>query len=380
MKIVHYCQHVLGVGHFFRSLEIARGLADHDVLLVSGGPEPEVDFPPHIRRTRLPGLWMDEEFSALRPVDPAADLEAIKTERTNLLLDVLQRERPDIFLVELFPFGRNAFRFELLPALARARELGAKNACSLRDILVEKDNKEKYERRTVERLNDHFDALLVHADPGVLTLDETFSRLDAIRCPVRYTGFVTPRPGPGARERLRSELDLGEDDRLLVASAGGGAVGQELLRAACEALDHLDGDFRLRVYAGTLATDDDLRTLAGLAQGRSVAVARFADTFVDLLAAADVSLSMAGYNTTLNVLAAGTRGLVWPFAQNREQRMRAERFAAPGRLEILETAELDPQALAERIRRILLTPPPAGEPIALDGAATTARLLQELGS
>ncbi len=42
MKILVYCQHVLGVGHFFRTLEICRALAGHDVVLVSGalGPWP----------------------------------------------------------------------------------------------------------------------------------------------------------------------------------------------------------------------------------------------------------------------------------------------------------------------------------------------------
>ncbi len=39
MKIIHYCQYIWGVGHFFRSLEICRALAGHDVLLVTGGPK-----------------------------------------------------------------------------------------------------------------------------------------------------------------------------------------------------------------------------------------------------------------------------------------------------------------------------------------------------
>ena len=48
MKIVFYCQHVLGVGHFFRSLEICRALAGHEVILVTGGPRFEVQLPGHI--------------------------------------------------------------------------------------------------------------------------------------------------------------------------------------------------------------------------------------------------------------------------------------------------------------------------------------------
>ena len=34
MRVLHYCQHVLGIGHLFRSLAICRALAPHPVVLV----------------------------------------------------------------------------------------------------------------------------------------------------------------------------------------------------------------------------------------------------------------------------------------------------------------------------------------------------------
>ena len=55
---------------------------------------------------------------------------------------------------------------------------------------------------------------------------------------------------------------------------------------------------------------------------------RFTNEFLSFLAAADLSISMAGYNTCMNVLAAGVTALVWPFGQNREQRLRGEKLAA----------------------------------------------------
>ena len=53
----------------------------------------------------------------------------------------LAEKQPDIFIVELYPFGRSIFGFELDPVLAdiRAGIFGAvRTVCSLRDILVEK--------------------------------------------------------------------------------------------------------------------------------------------------------------------------------------------------------------------------------------------------
>ena len=54
MKVVIYCQHVLGVGHFFRTLEIAGAMKSYDVILVTGGENLDVKFPDHIRQVSLP--------------------------------------------------------------------------------------------------------------------------------------------------------------------------------------------------------------------------------------------------------------------------------------------------------------------------------------
>ena len=62
---------------------------------------------------------------------------------------------------------------------------------------------------------------------------------------------------------------------------------------------------------------------------------------------------MAGYNTCMNILSAGATAMVWPFAQNREQRQRAEALADLGLLEVLEDADLDPERLAAKMTAAL---------------------------
>ena len=42
MKIIFYCQYVWGMGHLFRSIEVARALSDHEVILVVGGREVDI--------------------------------------------------------------------------------------------------------------------------------------------------------------------------------------------------------------------------------------------------------------------------------------------------------------------------------------------------
>jgi predicted glycosyltransferase len=92
-----------------------------------------------------------------------------------------------------------------------------------------------------------------------------------------------------------------------------------------------------------------------------------------------VSVSQAGYNTVLDILAARVPAVVVPFAAEREteQQLRAERLAARGVLELVPEAELSPARLALAIERAVDAAPPR---IAIDtgGARRTAGLIAEM--
>jgi predicted glycosyltransferase len=375
MKIVFYCQHVLGIGHFFRSLEICRALERHRVILVTGGPRVAAALPGHVQEIRLPTLAMDRDFKELQ-AEAGAEIETIRRQRRERLWALFAAEKPELFLVELYPFGRKAFRFELDPLLedmvqGRLPRCGV--VCSVRDILVEKDAAEKHESRAVALLNRHFAAVLVHADPDVVRLEETFSLRRAITVPLIYTGFVTPGPEPGARRRLRAVLGLAEQDRLVVASAGSGSVGAPLLHAVTAAFGRLERGraLRLHVFTGPFLPPEDFERLRRSA-AEGVRVARFTPDFLSHLAAADLSISMAGYNTTMNLLAARVPALVWPFGQNREQRLRAQRLEARGALRLLTDAELAPARLAAVMQAMLANAERRDGGVDLNGAAATA--------
>jgi predicted glycosyltransferase len=380
MKIVYYTQHVLGIGHLYRSLAVVEALAGHDVILVTGGPEAPRPRLREVRELRLEPLMMDAEFSRLSPVDPGLDLAAVKAERARALYDLFEAERPDWFVVELYPFGRKAFRFELDPVLETIRSGlwgRCRTVCGLRDILVEKKDQAAYEARVVDLIGRYFDAILVHADPNLIPLEATFGRAAELADKIAYTGYVTPRPAPGSGRRARAEMGLGADDALIVVSAGGGKVGGELLEAAIRARAYLKRPARMVVLTGPFVASDRFRRLEGLAGGE-VEVRRFSDDFLSLLDAADLSVSMAGYNTTLNLLAARTRGLVRPFDQNREQRLRSEALAARGVLKVLEEKDVaDGRRLARLMAEGLDLGPPPDAGLELDGAARTARWLEQ---
>lgn len=382
MRLAFYTQHVLGMGHLFRSLEIIRALKGHEVTMITGGAEADLPLPDHAERHQLPGLMMDADFDRFIPMEAGADVEEVLARRRQDLLAFLRHWQPDVFLVELFPFGRKKFGAELIPALeaAKAGEFGScRTACSVRDILVEKKDQTKFENRVLGILNPLFDALLVHADPELVRLEETFSAYDRIEIPVHHTGYVTPRPDPQKGLEIRRALGLCCTP-LITVSAGSGSVGGELLLASARASVLLAAKkkHRMQLFTGPYMAATVRAELDTIADSTpQLRVETFAEDFPAWLTASDLSVSMAGYNTTMNLLAANRYGLVLPFDQNREQRMRAERLQRMGALKVLTPVDLEPQKLADHMQAALERPP-GSHAVDLDGAEASARILQDL--
>lgn len=380
MNILHYTQHVLGIGHLFRSLAIDRALAPATVHLVTGGPEVQMELPANVRHYPMPALKMDSGFREVRTVVDGADLEATWRAREAILLELVRRLAPEVILVEMFPFGRKRFAREILPLLEEnaAAARPAKVLCSLRDILVEKDDQTAFEAKVLQWLNRYFDGVLVHADPDLIRLDATFSRVAEIRCPLMYTGYVAQGPLETSRKAARAALGLDQAARIVLASAGSGTVGGELLTAVLQASRLLakNQPHQLLMFHGPHASDELRRQLADLAAGqRHIRLDSFTARFPDHVLASDLSISMAGYNTTMNLLACGTPGLLYPFDQNREQRMRLVALAARGYLDMIGETDLDPVVLAGRMETALARPLPPPGGLRLHGDRDSAALI-----
>jgi len=379
LKIFIYCQHVWGVGHLYRIREICRVLAQHELVLVTGGPEVTLSMPPNVRHFRLPALRMDARGQLY--ADDGRPLEEVWPERIARLLGLFSAEPPDAFLIEFFPLGRNAFKRELVPILSALREgrlPPCRVYCSVRDILVEKRDPASFEKRAAASLNRWFDALLVHADPSFIKLDATFARLDTIDIPIIYTGFVAqPRASRKARARLRQQIGARPDDDVIVVSAGGGQSGFPLLQAMLSARDTMrtKRNVRLAVFTGPYLPAEQRAILQKLA-GPETIIQDFSHDFRGWLEAADVSVSMAGYNTCMNLLAAKVPALVWPFEGDREQPLRAKKLAEGGWLTVLKKTDLEPGRLAARIDQTLTAGATPNSGIDLQGAQKTARLIE----
>lgn len=114
--------------------------------------------------------------------------------------------------------------------------------------------------------------------------------------------------------------------------------------------------------------------------GDGVVVERNRHDFPALLARARVSVSQGGYNTVMDVLRSGAPAVVVPFEQRTEteQRMRTQRLAERGALELVEERHLAPTTLAAAIDRAATRTADTRVPFDMQGAQRSAQRIIEL--
>ncbi|HEV2189034.1 MAG TPA: glycosyltransferase [Stellaceae bacterium] len=371
-RVLFHVQYLLGIGHLQRSLRIAEALIERglSVTLVQGGPlVPELGRARGVDVVQLPPIRARDATFALvdelgNPVD-----DDLRGARRNRILAAFAESRPDAVVIEGYPFARRAFRFELDPLIAAARAAGSRVVCSVRDLPTVRDDPARH-RDIVARVLAEFDAVLVHGDPRLIPFDVPFPPATQIADRFVYTGYVgdPAQPDPG----------LAPSGEVLV-SVGGGAAGQALLATALEARRQgCLADRPWRVLAGATLTDAALAVIRREAPS-GVVVERFRSDFPALLRRCHVSVSQAGYNTVLDIIAARARAVLVPFSAEREteQLVRAEHLARLGAAELVRESELAPASLAAAIERAA-----AGDavPLVVDmgGAARSAAEIARL--
>jgi predicted glycosyltransferase len=376
-KLLFYCQHALGIGHLVRALALARGLAaQFEVIFLNGGLMPpglsiskkEVEI------INLPPLGFDPEMR-LSSRDPRYSVEQAQELRRQLIICAFEALRPQAILIELFPFGRKQFTGELLPLLERARASNPRTAiaCSLRDILVSRG--QSHDELAAARANQYFDAVLVHADPRFARLEESFHPSTPLRIPVFYTGFVSGNqdyesPPPSPREPR------------IVVSAGGGIVGEPLLRNAVLAYDTIreHRPVEMKVIAGPFLPEESWKALQQISYGKpGLSLHRSVPDLPSELRRAAASVSQCGYNTALEVLNSRVPALVVPYAteEEDEQMNRARRLERLGAIHVLDPAQLTPQRLGSAILSLFEFQPRALD-LDMNGPANSTRILRQL--
>jgi predicted glycosyltransferase len=373
-KVCLYSHDTFGLGHLRRNLAIAEQLLRREgrftVWLLTGSPV--------IRSWRLPRALH------VQPLPPVVKTGAeryaarmpghtfclTKGYREALILKLVTQERPDVLLVDHAPAGMKG---ELLPTLALLRnELPqTRIVLGLRDILdAPAAVRQLWQEQEIFELIEHaYDDVLVYGSEDLFDVIENYGLPEGIASKVRYCGHVVGREW---REEESGHCARGvcwDDQRacgrpVVLVTAGGGGDGFVLMEAYLRSLRLFSSDgFHSVLVAGPLMPSEAYARLALAATQANVQLVSYTTDLMPSIRAASLVVSMAGYNTSVELLAARKKAILVPRGSPREeQKLRAAQLARRGLASCVEADGELPGRLAVLVPQMLAAKP-AGEAV-----------------
>jgi predicted glycosyltransferase len=394
IKVCLYSHDTFGLGHLRRNLAIADQLLRNEqrfeVWLLTGSPV--------IRQWSLP------EGLHVQPLPPVVKTGAdryasrvpgqmfglTKGYREALILRLLEEQRPDVFLVDHAPAGMNG---ELLSTLALIRNEmpHTRTMLGLRDILDSPAVvRRSWQEQNVQQLIEHaYDDVLVYGSERLFDVVGAYGLTPAVARRTKYCGYVVGR----ARWEMLSERTEGTvcwdphragDLPVVLVTAGGGGDGYFLMDAYLRGLDRRGSNpFHSVIVTGPLMPPELSARLHATAGSRAdVQIVSYTTDFMSSMRAASLVVSMSGYNTSVELLAARKNAIVVPRSVPREeQRLRASMLSKLGLVRYAEAEGDLAGRLAELVRQALAAPleiPAIGASIDLHGAERVVEHLRAI--
>jgi predicted glycosyltransferase len=355
-RVAIYSQDSLGLGHLRRTITIGSHFLEQvpgsGILLFADSPvAPFFQLPEGMDHIKLPSIRKVTagQWEAPRLHLPIMDVRPL---RMALLHEGLLKYRPDLLLVDHMPGGAQG---ELIPAL-RTLKRTYPSCClvlGLRDIL---DAQEVIKRvwaqdGAYQAITEYYDGILIYGKREIFDTEKTYC-LPTPPEGTHFCGYVASQGPLQPAQKMRESFGASADKKFVVVSAGGGGDGHLVMRTYMQAIRFLGSrrDFTTVIATGVNAPPDLYRELEAEAQCLSVRLVQYLEDSLSTIAAADLVVCMAGYNTLAEALKWKKKVLAIPrVGPSAEQRLRVGLFKERGLIDVIYPEELSPQKLAERI-------------------------------
>lgn len=360
-KIVVYSHDTFGLGNIRRMLAIATALADADpdlsVLILSGSPMLHAfRIPPQIDYIKLPCLTrtMSGDYEA-KFLD--LDYVQIVRLRSNIIQSSILDFDPDLILVDKKPFGVGDELANALDELQRINHR-AKLVLLLRDILDSPESTVRIWRKNGYHaaIQKFYDQVLVVGSADIFDLRKEYDFPNASHDKVHFCGYIARENGRTSRQEVRKKLGFAQE-KLILVTTGGGEDGYQLLKCYLNGLrvgQAVANAKTLIICGPEMVESQRNHILAMIHDCPDVVVQNFTDDMMACMDAADLVISMGGYNTVCELLTLNKPAIVVPRVEPvKEQWIRAERMAKVGLLRALHPKDMTPDHLMRVIREEL---------------------------
>lgn len=355
-----YSHDTYGLGHIRRTMAIANHLKDTNtnVLILTGSPlAGRFEFPEQVDFVRIPGMIKrtNEEYQSL---SIRIDQEQALSIRTNIILATAKTFLPDLFIVDKEPLG---LKKEVLPTLEwlKSENPATKTVLGLRDILDESEviQNDWQTKNVYQYLEQLYDEIWVYGNKYIYNPIEMYKIPSPIHERVKFTGYIPRKTLKTCiKSRVRKRYRVMEDDKFILVTTGGGGDGFEVIDHYLAMHDYFPTSlpFKSMIITGPFMPKRVREAFKKRAKKLGIKTIPFHPRLEELIAAADVVISMGGYNTICEILTQQTPALIIPRETPRkEQLIRAKRLKSQGLLEFIPWTEVTPQLFRDKIFSLL---------------------------
>lgn len=355
-NILMYSHDTYGLGHIRRTMAIANHLRDANtnVLILTGSPiAGRFQFAQHVDFVRIPGMIKktNDNYQSLSiRIDPEKALSI----RTNIILATAKTFQPHLFIVDKEPLG---LKREVLPTLEwlKTESPSTMTVLGLRDILDDSEviQNDWQEKNVYSYLDQLYDEIWVYGNKSIYDPIEMYKIPEKLHGRVKFTGYIPRKTlSSGTKASVRKRYRVMEEDKFILVTTGGGGDGLELIDHFLAMHDYYPTSlpFKSIIITGPFMPKKIREDFKKRAKKYGIKTLPFHPRMEELMSAADLVISMGGYNTICEILTQKTPALIIPRETPRkEQLIRARRLKNEGLLDFIPWTEVTPQLLREKI-------------------------------
>jgi predicted glycosyltransferase len=370
-RIAFYTHDTFGLGHVKRSIRIMSGIArkrpDAALLLITGCPALHSlqALPPNADCVKIPTI-VKTGAAGSRPPHLNIPLNQVTSMRTRITMEALAAFSPDVLVVDNFPLGS---RKELLPVLEALKPQPTKTILGLRDILDAPDAVQSdWQRQGIyEVLDRYYDTILIYGADSVFDAVVGYAIPENTAGKIKYCGYITDTDTPVAGAKKTRE-QMGISGGFILVSGGGGGDAFPLLNTFIKAVPHLPPMYFLLVLGPMMGMRDQKEIIRKASCYPNIILKHAVPDLRPYIKAADVFVSMGGYNTAGEILAYRPKAVMiprtWQYGEHLkrdtalkegEQMLRAAALDQSGYVKMIAPEKLTFKNMAQNIIELLNT-------------------------
>jgi predicted glycosyltransferase len=362
-NIVMYSHDTYGLGHIRRTMAIASQLRNPstNILILTGSPiAGRFSFPEQVDFVRIPGMIKktNEEYLPLSIKINAGHALDI---RKKIIIATVKAFQPHLFIVDKEPLG---LKKEILPTLKWLRKCcpNTRTVLGLRDIMddakIVKDNWKK--KGIYQALDTYYSEIWTYGVQDYYDPIKEYGIPESISRKIQFTGYI-PREIKSEKDanRERKRHKIRQADKLVVVTTGGGGDGYPVMDAYLSMLEDQGPviPYRSILITGPFMPKVQRKEIFKRSRKLKVKVFHFYRQMEKILAAADLVISMGGYNTVCELMSQKTVSLLIPRETPRlEQTLRAQCFSERNLLDYIPWERVSPGLLHDKVDYLLQKP------------------------